>query len=191
MSAFPNSMAPSHLEKEMLLELLRVSQDRFLGSFAGVGNEESRCHPAEGCWSILDTVEHLTTAEKNMLKLITSARRPRAADAPNREATFLRVLTDRSHKLESPEAGRPAGRYANLEQAAAEFKAAREGVMQFVAGTAEDLRSTEVTHPHPAAGNVSTFEMVIIIAKHAERHALQIEEIRNSPAVRAQVAAQG
>jgi hypothetical protein len=44
----------------------------------------------------------------------------------------------------------------------------------------EDLRATQVTHPHPVAGTVSTREMVIIMAKHAERHALQIEEIKNT-----------
>jgi len=49
----------------------------------------------------------------------------------------------------------------------------------------DDLRASEVTHPHPAAGNVSTYEMVIIIAKHAERHAKQIEEIRNTVALNA------
>jgi hypothetical protein len=35
------------------------------------------------------------------------------------------------------------------------------------------------------AGVVTTYEMVIIIAKHTERHALQIEEIKNCPAFRA------
>jgi hypothetical protein len=53
-------------------------------------------------------------------------------------------------------------------------------VIQFVEQHPEDLRASEVSHPHPAAGNVSTYEMVIIIAKHAERHAKQIEEIRNT-----------
>jgi hypothetical protein len=33
-------------------------------------------------------------------------------------------------------------------------------------------------------GDVSAYEMVIIIAKHAERHALQIEEIRNALSLR-------
>src|SRR5438445_24335 len=52
--------------------------------------------------------------------------------------------------------------------------------MQFVERCREDLRATEVTHPHPAAGVVSSYEMLIIMAKHAERHMLQIEEIKNT-----------
>lgn len=179
MSTSPNSLSTSAADKQKLLVLLRQSRERFLGSFAGVGDQQCRCRPAENQWSILDTVEHIAVAEKMMLHLVTSTRRTRAPEAPNREEVFLRVLPDRSRKMKSPEGGRPQGRFASMEEALEQFQAAREGVIQFVQQSREDLRATEVTHPHPAAGTVSTYEMIIILAKHAERHALQIEEIRN------------
>jgi len=119
---------------------------------------------------------------------VTGLRRPRAADAPNREEVFLQVIADRSRKVESPEGARPQGRFANLTDAAAQFRSSRDATIGFVEQNTDDLRATEVTHPHPMAGNVSTYEMLIIMAKHAERHALQIEEIRNSAAFRAGVA---
>ncbi len=167
-------------EREFLLGLLRESRERFLGSFAGVSEADCRSCPAEGSWSVLDTVEHLTAAETLMLKLITTERMPRSAHAPNREQVFLQVIADRSRKAQAPESGRPRGRFASLAEAAAQFKASRENVIRFVQENTEDLRATEVTHPHPAAGIVSTYEMLIIMAKHAERHAKQIEEIRST-----------
>lgn len=179
MSALNNPVPAAPAEKEMLLALLHESREKFLHSFAGLSDEQSR-RKNEGSWSVLDTVEHLTVAEKTMARLITTARRPKSAGTPNREDLFLRVLTDRSRKLESPEAARPTGRFANLAEAAAQFSSAREQALQFVCNTEEDLRATEVTHPHPAAGTVSTYEMLILMAKHAERHALQIEEIKGS-----------
>ncbi len=178
MNAIPNPVH-SNTDKEFLVALLRESQEKFLGSFAGVSEEQSRVHPAPDCWSVLDTVEHLTSAETLMLKLIATQRRPRSTDAANREQVFLQVVADRSRKMQAPESGRPRGRFATLAEAADQFKATRDGVIQFVAQHPEDLRASEVTHPHPSAGNVSTHEMVIIIAKHAERHAKQIEEIRS------------
>jgi len=178
-NAMPNP-ANSNSDKNFLVSLLRESRKNFLGSFAEVSDEESRLHPAENCWSVLDTVEHLTSAEGIMLRLITTQRRPRSADAANREQIFLKVIGDRSRKMQSPEGGQPCGRFANLADAAVQFMTNRDGVIQFVEQHPEDLRASEVTHPHPAAGNVSTYEMVIIIAKHAERHAKQIEEIRNT-----------
>jgi uncharacterized damage-inducible protein DinB len=179
MSAQPNPAAVV-IDKQFLLALLQETREIFLHSLAGITEEQSRLKPAENCWSVLDTVEHLTSAETLMLKLITTQRKPRSSDAANREQVFLQVVADRSRKMQSPESGRPRGRFATLAEAAAQFKDTRDGVIQFVEQHPEDLRASEVTHPHPGAGHVSTHEMVIIIAKHAERHAKQIQEIRET-----------
>ena len=177
------------INKQFLLTQLQETREIFLNSFAGITEEQSRLKPSPDCWCVLDTVEHLTSAETLMLKLITEGRRPRTADGPNREQVFLQVVADRSRKMQSPESGRPRGRFATLTEATAQFKTTRNGVITFVEQFPEDLRASEVTHPHPAAGNVSTYEMVIIIAKHAERHAKQIEEIRNTLAAQAKAVA--
>ena len=50
--------------------------------------------------------------------------------------------------------------------------------MRFLEQYAEDLRASEVKHPHPAAGMVSISEMLVAMAMHAKRHAAQIEEIK-------------
>jgi hypothetical protein len=178
--------------KEMLLDLLRASREHFLGSFAGVNDADSRRKPSDSAWGILETVEHLAKAEGRMVRLITETRRPKSADLPDREQAFLRAVPDRSMKMETPESGRPMGLYASLAEAAAKFNSSRDQTIQFVeqcADCGEDLRATEVTHPHPLAGNVSCYEMVIIMAGHAERHALQIEEIKKTLGITAGMSA--
>ena len=178
MSASPNLVPASTADKDKLLALLRESRERFVSSFAGVHDEQSRRRPAEGCWSVLDCVEHVAAAETFMLGLVKGSRRPRPAGAPNREELFLQRMTDRSVRAESPQGGRPRGRFANLEEARKQFEISRAGTISFVEENTEDLRGTEVTHPLAMFGDVSAYEMVIIMAKHAERHALQIEEVR-------------
>lgn len=185
MTTLPNSVSTSAADKEQLLDLLQESKQRFVASFAGVNNEQGCRRPAEGRWSILDTVEHLTAAERTLLKRVTDTRRPRSATTPNREELFLHAVTDRSRKSESPEGARPKGRFASLDEARTQFEAARDDSIRFVEECTEDLRATEAIHPHPAAGVVTTYEMLIIMAKHAERHALQIEEIKGTFAVQA------
>src|SRR6267154_1695510 len=125
MSALNHVVFNPNADNKKLLELLRESRERFLQSFAGMTDEESRRRPGDGKWSVLDTVEHLIVAEKRLLGLLTGLRRPRPANAPNREELFLSVMTDRSRKLESPEVARPEGRFANLADAAAQFRATR------------------------------------------------------------------
>jgi hypothetical protein len=178
--------------KEMLLNLLRASREHFLGSFAGVNDADSRRKPSDSAWGILETVEHLAKAEFRMVRLITETRRPKSPDLPDREQAFLRMIPDRSMKMQTPESGRPIGQFASLAEAAAQFNASRDQAIQFVelcADCGEDLRATEVTHPHPLAGDVSCYEMVIIMAQHAERHALQIEEIKTTLGITAGKAA--
>lgn len=179
MGAAINPVPTPEADNAVLIALLRETEQKFLNSFSGISDDQSRIRPAEASWSVLETVEHLTLAERTMLRLIMSARRPRSADLPNREELFLAVASDRSRKLEAPEGARPTGRFASLDEAAAQFRAAREAAIHFVQGSTENLRATEMTHPHPAAGTVSTYEMLIVMAKHAERHALQIEETKS------------
>jgi hypothetical protein len=180
MSAQPNPATAVVIDKQFLLDRLQETREMFLHSFAGVTEEQSRLKPAPGCWCVLDTVEHLTMAETIQLKLISTQRSPRPADAPNREQAFLQRIPNRTHKMESPEGARPIGRFATLAAAVEQFKTTRAGVIEFLEGYKEDLRASEVKHPHPAAGMVSICEMLTAMAMHAKRHAAQIEEIRKS-----------
>src|SRR5436309_6683978 len=102
MSAQPNPTAVV-IDKQFLLSLLQETREIFLHSFAGISEEQSHLKPAPDRWSVLDTVEHLTTAETIQLKLISTHRTPRPADSPNREHAFLHMIPDRTHKMESPE----------------------------------------------------------------------------------------
>lgn len=180
MSAQPNPATQVMIDKPFLLNLLQETRDVFLNSFARVTDEQSRLQPAPDCWSVLDTVEHLTTAETIQLNLIRTGRTERPADAPNREQAFLQMIPNRSRKMESPESARPAGRFATLADAAEQFKKTRAGVIRFTEEYNQDLRASEVKHPHPAAGMVSICEMLVAMAMHAKRHAAQIEEIRKT-----------
>src|SRR5438270_13718226 len=139
MSAQPNSAAVV-IDKQFLLALLQETREIFLHSFAGVTEEQSRLKPAPDCWCVLDTVEHLTTAETIQLKLISKQRTPRPAEAPNREHAFLHMIPKRTYKMESREGARPIGCFATLAGAASRFRTTRECVMQCVEQDTEDLR---------------------------------------------------
>jgi hypothetical protein len=180
MSAQPNPATAVVIDKQFLLALLQETREIFLNSFAGVTEEQSRLKPSPDCWCVLDTVEHLTTAETIQLKLISTQRTGRPADAPNREHAFLHMIPNRTHKMESPESAKPIGRFATLAEAAEQFRTTRDSVIRFLGQYTEDLRASEVKHPHPAAGMVSICEMLTAMAMHAKRHAAQIDEIRKT-----------
>ena len=182
MSTIPGTASGIEVEKATLLETLRSGGEAFLHSVVGVSEATSRLRPAERRWSVLECAEHVAVAEEVMLALVTGKRKPRNAEEPKRDGRILRSGTDRSMRFDASDQSRPRGRFSTLAEAVAHFQMVRERTLRLVQETSEDLRATEVTHPHQVVGVISTYECLLLMGSHAQRHALQIEEIKSSPA---------
>ncbi len=184
MSTIPPTASCTEVDKAKLLEALRKGGEAFLCSVAGVGKAACRLRPAENGWSVLECAEHLAVAEEVMLGLVTGKRKARDPEGPKRDERILRSGTDRSTRFDASDQSQPCGRFTTLAEAVTHFQAVRERTLRLVEQTREDLRATEVKHPHHAVGVISTYECLLLMGSHALRHALQIEEIKNSPAYR-------
>jgi hypothetical protein len=174
------------LDKATLLETLRKGEEAFLCSVGGVDEAACRLRPAENRWSVLECAEHVAVAEEIMLGLVTGERKARDPEGARRDDRILRSGTDRSRQLDASDRSQPRGRFSMLAEAIAHFQATREQTLRLVGLTGEDLRLTEVTHPHRAVGVISTYECLLLMGTHAQRHALQIEEAKQSQAYRAE-----
>ena len=184
MSTVPATKSSTEIDTARLLEALRKGGDAFLCSVAGVGEAASRLRPAENRWSVLECAEHVAVAEEVMLGLVTGERQARNPEGPKRDDRILRSGTDRSTRFDASVQSQPRGRFSTLAEAVAHFQAVRQRTLRLVEQTGEDLRATEVEHPHHVVGVISTYECLLLMGSHAQRHALQIEEVKNSPAYR-------
>jgi hypothetical protein len=63
----------------------------------------------------------------------------------------------------------------------AAFKKERKATLEFMAQYTGDLRKLGLQHP---IGPVDGYQYMLLITAHPERHALQIDEIKNDPAYR-------
>jgi hypothetical protein len=187
MSTIPATKSATEIDKARLLETLRKGGDAFLGSIAGVDEAACRLRPAENSWSVLECAEHVAVAEEVMLGLVTGERKARDPEGPKRDDRILRSGTDRGARFDASDQSQPRGRFSTLAEAVAHFQSVRERTLRLVEQTREDLRATEVKHPHHIVGVISTYECLLLMGSHAQRHALQIEEIKNSPAYRTSV----
>jgi hypothetical protein len=185
MSTLAASKSGAELDKATLLEALRKGEEAFLCSVAGVSETDCRLRPAENRWSVIECAEHVAVAEEVMLGLVTGERKPRNPEEPRRDDRILRSGSDRSRRFDASNQSQPRGRFSTLGEAVAHFRAVRERTLRLVEETSEDLRATEVMHPHRAVGVISTYECLLLMGSHAQRHALQIEEVKSSPAYRA------
>ncbi len=184
MSTIPPTASCTEVDKAKLLDALRKGGEAFLSSIAGVGEAACRLRPAENRWSVLECAEHVAVAEEVMLGLVTGERKARDPEGPKRDERILRSGTERSTRFEASNQSQPRGRFSTVSEAAAHFRATRERTLRLIEQPGEDLRATEVKHPHHAVGVISTYECLLLMGSHAQRHALQIEEIKNSPAYR-------
>jgi len=185
MSTVPATKSSTEIDKARLLEALRKGGDAFLCSVAGVGEAACRLSPGENRWSVLECAEHVAVAEEVMLALVSGERNTRDAKGPKRDDRILRSGTDRSTRFDASVQSQPRGRFSTVAEAVAHFRATRERTLRLVEQTGEDLRATEIKHPHQVVGVISTYECLLLMGSHAQRHALQIEEVKNSSAYRA------
>ena len=133
--------------------------------------------PTGGGWSVLECAEHVATAERVLFLLLKT--KSEATDeemSRERETALYERGKEATRKFEAPEATLPTGRYATLSDAVGAFLDARARTVAWLEKSGLDLRRRAV--PHPLIGQVSAYELVLIMAAHPARHARQIVAAR-------------
>lgn len=156
-----------------IAEILRQSRDELLAA-ANVPEPLAHVKPAEGRWSVLDCVEHVTTVEQLFLSRLQSAEGDAPPADPSRELQIMERAIDRTTPRQGPEAAMPKGKFATLAEALAEFDTVRARTAQFAEEHASVLYALTVVHP--VFGLMNGREALILIAGHSRRHAAQMRE---------------
>jgi DinB superfamily len=167
---------------ELLSDELRRSCDRFLAVLADVPEALRDVREADDRWSIMDCAEHVCLAEELMSVSLQKRRQTDTAPNLEKDAVIRKIALDRSRKIPAPTQARPTGRHRSLKEAANAFRTVRERNIAFIESLGEDLRRSTCLHP---LGIFDSHQFIQIMALHPERHASQIEEIKNSSAYRA------
>ena len=168
-------------DKQDLLAILDEGRAAFLDALSSVDDEMSRRKPGPDRWSVLECVEHVAVAEEYMLSQLQKATPAEPVINVERESAIKKRAGGRTRRVEAPDAGKPTGRFRSIAEGVEYFLASRKRTIQFVQ-TAEDLRA--IATAHPVIGPVNGYEMLLMMALHPKRHALQIIEIKDSVATR-------
>ena len=181
MNAIPQTATEIWTQKQELWRCLTQSRVRVLEVVADVSEEQSRFRLAGNSWSILECAEHIAVAERGMFMALERRTPNSAAPDFTKDALIKAVGTDRTRKFSAPDRARPSGRFATVRDAVAGFCSARDRTIAVLEQTDEDLRKSIAVH---LLGTFDAYQYLLIMAAHAERHALQIEEIKRCPAYR-------
>jgi hypothetical protein len=170
----PAATSRTEQERETLIARLKQSREIYLGMLKNVSEAAARVRPNPDTWSILDVSEHVAVAERQMLslwmKLAVAGETDRSVDD-----SIVAASRDRSRKLVAPERSRPAGKMPSVSQAIEQFDFYRGQTIAYLEGELEDLRAKTVAHP---LGTMDGYQLFLLMACHAERHAEQIKELK-------------
>lgn len=155
---------------------------RFTAEAATINEAQAAFRPADDEWTIGEIVEHVNIVNGGFLRITHKLLRQAEADpkpAPadlNLGGVIVGENGDQAPKFQAPEMVRPKGGVAIADSIV--------GLRNTIAGFSEiqprleaaDL--SEQAFPHPAAGPLSAYQWMILLAEHSNRHLGQIGRIK-------------
>jgi hypothetical protein len=164
----------SDRDRQHLQAHLDMTEAMVLGELDGVTAPQLKYRMTPDSWSIKDVVEHLAIGEAEYWqRLQESLKQPKPARSTMTDADILWYGIDRTNREQAVKADLPDGRWTDVKDALAEFRKLRLTMKSFAKTTTEDLRSRQLQN-----GVIDVYQWFLMISTHAQRHVLQIREIK-------------
>jgi hypothetical protein len=164
-------------ERQRLLAHFELTESWLASELAGLSPAQLAFRMSPDSWSIRDVVEHLAIAEPQYWKqLQDSLAKPLPASAYTPQATDAGILwygIDRGNRQRTGEARVPDGRFKTAAAAHASFVKLRATMKTLATSTKDDLRGRPLID-----GNMDLYQWFLMISTHAQRHILQIREVK-------------
>lgn len=171
-------------ERKMATDLLSKTEQGVFNSLLGMSDAQLNFKPAPDRWSIADCIKHIAVTEHALWKMADDALKL-AANPEKRSAIkatdeqVIQFIESRAQKVKTAPPLEPQNTsFKSTADALASFRDAREQLIQFVKTTDGDLRNHVVTF---AAGSYDSYQMILFIGAHSNRHTQQMEEVKADP----------
>jgi len=171
-------------ERKDAIEQLSKTEQGVFNSLKGLSDAQLNFKPAPDRWSISDCVKHIAVTEMFLWKMTDSVLK-QPADPSKRSAIkvtddqVLQMIESRAQKIKTFPPLEPQNTmFKSCPDALASFYDSRKMLTDFMATTGDDMRDHVVTLPF---GSFDTYQMVLFIAAHSNRHTQQIDEVKADP----------
>jgi len=148
------------------------------GEVSGLSPAQLQFRPAPGAWSVLEVVEHLLVAEpiywQDLRKAIQAP--PGSRKRSGTDAEVLWYGIDRTQRQKAVAAEESKGQLRDLGAGLDAFRTLRARMLEYARTTGDDLRGHVVEREGSDA-----YQWLLLISTHAQRHILQIREIKADP----------
>ncbi|MGH2566484.1 MAG: DinB family protein [Ginsengibacter sp.] len=169
-------------ERKFAIDHLKQTQADLVAAVQGLSDVQLNFKPAPDRWSILECVQHIMLSSKSLWESQQIAMMER--NDSNWKASFpddsvIKLLEDRTHKAQAPEPLKPVhSPYKTLDKTLKVFNKDRDKLIDYVRTSRDDMRN----HFIKAWLDVfDTYQWILIISAHTNRHTQQINEVKADP----------
>jgi hypothetical protein len=172
-------------ERAKLVRYLTETRDQVLAEAQSLSEAQWTFTPGPGRWSAGEVVQHLALSEPFLFavqqKLVSgpAATPEQRQAAEGQDAVVLKVIPDRTQKVNAPEPLQPAGKTGGQGDVLTAFRTARARTIDYAAKTGDDLRARVGDSP---MGPLDAYQWLLFIGAHTERHLAQLREVKADPA---------
>jgi hypothetical protein len=170
-----------HTRTRELLDHLDTTRQSLKDAAAAVPVDRRYASADPARWSAAHVIEHLSIAERRAVVRLTDlvgtalkAGVPARNDDSIVDLGFAARLLDRTHRFQSPDPLQPTG--ASWESSWAALDSSRVEIRAIVSST-DGVELGDVSAPHPAFGQLTAYQLIILGGSHEARHAAQIREL--------------
>ncbi|HTE10787.1 MAG TPA: DinB family protein [Chitinophagaceae bacterium] len=172
-------------ERKFAVKEFQRTKQRFLDDVKGLSAQQLNFKADTSRWSIAQCIEHIALAENliwqwEQATVSQPATPEKAVDVKVTDEQLMKGVTDRSHTFKAPEMLQPVGKFASSDAAIKAYTSRRDSTINYISTTKDDLKNHFA--PHPAFGTINTYQLLLMLSGHSERHTLQIEEVKANPA---------
>ena len=169
-------------ERKFAVDYLKQTQAELVAAVHGLSDAQLRFKPAPDRWSILECVQHVTLASQNLWE-----RQQIAVKQPNdsnraatlSDETLIKIGEDRTHKTQAPEYFEPVhSPYKTFGETLQAFNKERNELIDYVKTSQDDMRAHFIKLQ---VGVVDSYQCILAISAHTDRHVQQINEVRADP----------
>ena len=174
----------SDTERKSASDLLLQTEAAVLNSISGLSDAQLNFKPAPEKWSVLECVKHIAITETSLWQMtngsIMAAATPeKRSDVKATDEQVVQMIESRVNKVKTAPSMEPQNTpYQSLDEAVKSFISNRSKLIEYVKSTDADLRNHIVTLPF---ASFDSYQMILFIAAHSNRHTQQIEEVKADP----------
>jgi DinB superfamily len=162
-------------DRQRLLAHLAMTEEWLAAEVSSLTPAQLSFQMTPDSWTIAQVVEHLAIAEPQYWTMVEdSIKQPVTTEKlTTTDAQILWYGIDRTDRQKTGEARVPKGKFTDTRESLVAFRKLRATIRDFSSTTQENLRSKKLQ-----GGNMEVYQWVLMISTHAQRHILQIREIK-------------